>query len=125
MGNIMEMNPYKSPRSKVLANPIREAGPPALWNPDVAGLWSLLFTPTFGSYLLWKNCLEMGDIERSRTAKKWLIVSAVMILPTRFIPFSGFLYIIIWYFFFQKKQAKHVESTWGKNISVKVGQSLC
>jgi len=44
------VNPYAPPAADLEA---RELGAvPALWNPNAAEAWSLLFTPIFGSILL-------------------------------------------------------------------------
>ena len=88
---------------------------PSLWNPNATGLWSILLTPTFGSYLLWKNWAEIGDAEKTRSAKMWLIVSAAMILPSIMTAFIGVVYLIVWHFAFQRKQAQYVQSFWGEN----------
>ena len=112
----MGSNPYDAPRSNVVTEPTQRLDAPSLWNPNAAGLWSMLFTPTFGSYLLWKNWAEIGDAEKTRSAKKWLIVSAAMILPSMMSAvYIGLVYIIVWYFAFQKKQAQYVQSVFGEN----------
>ena len=53
-----ESNPYSPPQSNTVSPPDSPA--PSLWNPDVAGAWSLLFTPIFGSVLLLKNWRAIG-----------------------------------------------------------------
>lgn len=112
----MGSNPYDAPRSNVVTEPTQGVEAPSLWNPNAAGLWSILLTPTFGSYLIWKNWAEIGDAEKERSAKKWLIVSAAMILPSIMSAFFiGLAYLIVWHFAFQKKQAQYVQSFWGEN----------
>ena len=36
---------------------------PGLWNPDVAGVWSVFLTPVFGSVILLLNWETIGDTE--------------------------------------------------------------
>ena len=104
------------PRSNVVTEPTQRLDAPSLWNPTAAGLWSILLTPTFGSYLLWKNWEEIGDAEKARSAKRWMILSAAMILPSIMSAiYVGVVYLIVWHFTFQKKQAQHVQSLWGQN----------
>ena len=111
----MGSNPYDAPRTNVVTEPTQKLDAPSLWNPNAAGLWSILLTPTFGSYLLWKNWAEIADAEKARSAKKWLIVSAALILPTIMSAYIGLVYMFVWYFAFQKNQAQYVQSSWGEN----------
>ena len=73
-------NPYAPPTANVEAGENKAA--PALWNPNAAGAWSLLFTPIFGSFLLLKNWREIGADDKVRSARTWLIVSVVMLVPS-------------------------------------------
>lgn len=41
--------------------PTREAAAIALWNPNAAANWSLLFTPLFGAYLHMLNWRSLGE----------------------------------------------------------------
>lgn len=36
---------------------------PGLWNPDVAGVWSVFLKPVFGSVILLLNWETIGDTE--------------------------------------------------------------
>jgi len=96
----------------------KEESPP-LWNPNAAGMWSLLFTPIFGSILLLKNWQALGDKENISKAKMWLLLSIVMIVPTFLIPMFGLVYIIIWYYAWQSKQTKYIKDRWGKKYNKK------
>ena len=73
-----------------------------------------MFTPVFGSYLVYKNWISIGEAQRIRTAKIWFIVSLIMLLPYMVVPALGMLYIIVWYFGSQRKQTKYVRERWGK-----------
>ncbi len=88
---------------------------PALWNPDVAGVWSIFLTPVFGSIILLRNWQSIGDEEQVKTAKTWLILSIVMLAPAFFIPFLGLVYIVVWYFAWQRHQTKYIQEVWGRN----------
>lgn len=44
---------------------------PALWNPRAAGLWSLLFSWAFGSFLLARNWAALGDGARTKRCMIW------------------------------------------------------
>ena len=112
-----ESNPYSPPQSDTVSPPDSPA--PSLWNPDAAGAWSLLFTPVFGSVLLLKNWRAIGREDKIGTARIWLIISIVMLVVTIFSGGIGFIYIIIWYFAWQKPQTKFVKSQWGKDYPKK------
>ncbi|RSZ57380.1 hypothetical protein HF313_11600 [Massilia atriviolacea] len=43
----------------------------ALWNPDAAACWSLLFTPLFGTYLMIRNWEALGEPKRALHACWW------------------------------------------------------
>ena len=78
----MQDNVYAPPKAN-LEGPFADAGPaPALWNPNAAASWSLLFTPVFGTWLHWRNWLAMGEADRARTARYWFIAAVVVVLAT-------------------------------------------
>lgn len=106
-----QANPYAAPKADVEAPPDGTA--PVLWNPNAAGAWSLLFTPIFGSILLLKNWRAIGLEDKVRSARIWLIASVVMLIPVMLIGFVGLVYIIVWYFAWQKPQATFVRERWG------------
>jgi hypothetical protein len=45
--------------------------PPALWNPNAAAGWSLLFTPAFGAFLHSRNADAMGRHSEAKANKFW------------------------------------------------------
>jgi hypothetical protein len=105
------VNPYAPPAADLEA---RELGAvPALWNPNAAGAWSLLFTPIFGSILLLENWRAIGMDDKVKAARWWLIASALMFIPTMILGAVGFIYLIVWYFAWQKPQARFVTERWG------------
>lgn len=124
----MNTNPYAPPAAHVddVSAPPAEAAPP-LWNPSAAAKWSLLFTPIFGAALHMKNWQALGEQEKAKESKKWLIGSigfSVLILVLGFIlPESktidtafrgaGFGLLITWYFQSAKLQIGYVAARFG------------
>jgi len=110
-----DVNPFEPPKAALDGVAVVAEEAPVLWNPDAAGAWSLLFTPVFGSILVRKNWKAIGDEDRARQETIWLGVSIVMLLATLFTGILGFLYIIVWYFAWQRPQAQFIRERWGKN----------
>jgi hypothetical protein len=91
-----------------------------LWNPHVAALLSLVFTPVFGAWLHHDNAVELGDPRLRRLARMWLgvalaftasglyLVSAGQLAPTSALSASALLsgYTIVWYAFAGHKQSR-------------------
>ncbi len=92
----------------------------AIWNPNAASNWSLIFTPAFGSYLHALNWRALGEQDKSRSAMGWFYFSLAMLVVYIFMGMFiadekaadgaarglGFLYLIIWYFSAARSQAK-------------------
>jgi heme/copper-type cytochrome/quinol oxidase subunit 2 len=106
-------NPFEPPKAS-LDVPVDRDAPP-LWNPDAAGAWSLLFSPIFGSVLVRKNWQALGEPDKARTGTIWLVASVVMFVATLVTGVFGLLYIIVWYFMFQRPQATYVKERWGRD----------
>lgn len=53
--------------------------PPSLWDPEAAALWSLLFTPIFGCFLITKNWTRLGEDSRAKSSMLWLGGSVVLV----------------------------------------------
>lgn len=51
----------------------------ALWRPSAVALWSLVFTPVFGSYLLMRNWQALGQPRAAGMARHWLRASLLML----------------------------------------------
>ncbi len=95
--------------------------PPALWNPNAAAGWSLLFTPAFGAFLHARNADAMGRPGEAKANRVWFYVMiayfAFTLLPIPFIPELFFKLAPIgllggWYFGIGKDQARYVSETW-------------
>lgn len=120
---------YAPPRAHVADVPAgREAAEaPALWNPFAAGCWSLLFTPVFGAFLHMKNWEALGQAERARSSRQWVIACVVffvvLVLAAGVFPDSKFLdkisrpagigLLFAWYFSSGKAQQTYVKERFG------------
>ncbi len=95
---------------------------PSLWNPNSAGLWSLLFTPAFGSYVQMLNWRELGEDKKAQTSQIWFYISlgflALVLISSIFIPeesgdaiirASGLAFLIGWYAANGHQQGKYVK----------------
>ncbi|MBN2266851.1 MAG: zinc-ribbon domain-containing protein [Candidatus Babeliaceae bacterium] len=101
----------------------------AIWNPNAASNWSLIFTPAFGSYLHALNWRTLGEQDRASSAMVWFYFSLVMLVVYIFMGMFiadekaangaarglAFLYLIIWYFSAGRSQAKYVKAKFGKD----------
>jgi uncharacterized membrane protein YdjX (TVP38/TMEM64 family) len=99
---------------------------PALWNPNAAGWWSLLFTPAFGAYLHARNADALGRTEEAKTNGIWFYASLsylVLVLFSVFIPqipeavYRGAAIglLVGWWVSTGKGQAQYVKDVWQKN----------
>lgn len=120
-------NPYAPPQAAV--DDVPEAGPaPALWNPNAAASWSLLFSPIFGALLHMKNWQAMGEPRKAAASKAWALAGVgflVLTLVASFVApesqgvdllgrFGGFVMLIAWYYAIGKSQATLVAARYGK-----------
>jgi len=86
-----------------------------LWNPNLAGIWSFIFSMLFGSYIVSLNWKTLGDEKKAKKAKIWfwagliLFIIAPLLVPNP--PALGFIMLIIWYFASQKPQTKYIKET--------------
>ena len=111
--NLMQQSP---------AQPLDNQGygtAPALWNPEAAGGWSLIFNPVFGSILVLMNWQALKVNDKIRSAQIWLGVSVLMlimlfVLPAPLPSLVGITYLLIWYFSAAKPQAKYIREKWGR-----------
>ena len=104
-----------------------ETRPGAIWNPNAAANWSLLFSPAFGSYLHMLNWRALGESDKAATAKVWFYASLALLIAY---PVIGVLggdtkevngltralglgFLLTWYFTEGRAQAKYVKDKWG------------
>lgn len=119
-------NPYAAPRA-VLKDVGQQEPMPALWNPDAAAKWSLLFSPLFGACLHMLNWRALGDDARAAASKYWMIgIGAFFALlialsaampesrgPDLFGRIGGLALLLTWYFTLGKAQTAHVRERFG------------
>lgn len=92
----------------------------AIWNPNAAANWSILFTPIFGAWLCAKNWLFLGENDKAKASMHWVYGGFLLILLICFIPYSAAVWIslpwlLIWYFLAAKKQINYVKEKLPEN----------
>jgi hypothetical protein len=106
-----------------VTTPIPSDSRPALWNPNAAACWSLIFTPAFGAYLHALNADRLGRADEAKANRVWFNVSlgylgitliSVFIpgIPDAIFNFASIGILLGWYFALGKKQVQHVKETW-------------
>ena len=122
----MAHNPYAPPKSEV-ADVAHGQVSPALWNPNAAANWSLLFSPAFGALVHMKNWQALGETAKASAAKVWaiatLVVLVVVSIATGFLPKNKalqgmsrlvtFAMLLAWYFTSGRGQAAFVKERFG------------
>ena len=124
----METNPYAAPSAAIDATaPVDVA--PALWNPNAAANWSLLFSPAFGAYLQMRNWQALGDEEKAQVSWYWflatiglmfaMVLVSVLLQEThplqKFANRSGIFMLIAWYMASGRLQPAYVKERFGKD----------
>jgi len=121
-------NLYAPPKSKV-DDVGRDGVAPAIWNPNSAANWSLVFTPAFGAYLHMKNWEALGEPAKASVAKVWILVTLLALagitLAAAFLPNPrsldgvsrtvGLVLLLSWYFSSGRSQVGYVKSRYGKD----------
>ena len=124
----MSSNPYAPPKAALRDAVEREAAP-ALWNPNAASNWSLVFSPIFGALLQMKNWQALDEPEKASTSKLWVIANLVLalVLPSAAMVLAatksrvalpqslGFIPLIAWYVGNGRAQAAYVKERFGKD----------
>ena len=122
----MDDSRYAPPKAKVEGAALGSVAAPALWNPNAAVNWSLLFTPIFGTWLHMLNWQALGETERAESAKTWLLLSSLMLVGlnvvgvlVRIVGFAqvtglvSFVLLLTWYFASARAQARWVAERYG------------
>ncbi len=98
--------------------------PPAIWNPQAAAYWSLIFSPAFGAFLHARNADTMGRVDEAKVNRRWAYFLIAYLCFTFitifvFIPIPEGLWDLVpigllfgWYLSVGKKQAMYVRETW-------------
>jgi hypothetical protein len=113
----------------------------AIWNPNAAANWSLLFSPAFGAYLHMRNWHALQEPAKAASAKGWFIASLIMLGVYVVLGFLfpnsktvnaatrglALAYLLVWYFAAARGQVKYVNARfgtsyerrkWGKPLAV-------
>ena len=109
-----QMNPNMTTPSDV-PNP-----PPALWNPNAAACWSLVFSPAFGAFLHARNAEALGRTDEAKANRIVFYITLAffgIILISLFVPtipeglwrIAGLGLLLGWYYGVGKKQADYVK----------------
>jgi hypothetical protein len=97
--------------------------PSAIWNPNAAANWSLVFSPVFGSILIWANLRALGQFEGARRAGNWAIVTLAWMVLVQFIPDSktgetvialaSLTWLLVWYYALARPHIRDVQARFG------------
>ena len=124
-----DINPYSAPSGALQEARATGEEAPALWNPNAAASWSLLFSPVFGAYLQMRNWQALGDSEKAAVSWHWCIgtlvatllaLGLVLVVPdshwsSKLLNRSGLAILLAWYFGNGKLQAAYVKERFGKD----------
>lgn len=112
---------------------------PALWNPNAAASWSLLLTAAFGAWLHAKNWNALGQPGKAEKSMWWVYAGFALFFVAPFLPDQvaaglPIWYLLGWYFFAARPQAKLVKESvgndyerksWIKPIAIGMGAMVC
>lgn len=117
-----EFNPYAPPKAEVSDVP-QQPATIALWNPNAAANWSLLFSPAFGAYLHMLNWRALGEPDKAAASRAWvvgvLLFYLAMSVGVGMFNMSGawqglgLVALIVWYFSGARAQAKYIRERFG------------
>ncbi len=122
-----ENNPYAPPKASVEPVEVRVAAP-ALWNPNAAASWSLLFSPIFGAILHMKNWQALGEAKKAESARAWAMGSLLFFVAVAIVSIAlpdskavdgfgragGIGLLVAWYYANGKAQQGYVLAKFGK-----------
>ena len=118
----MTDNVFAPPKSNLDGAPGPGEQAPPLWNPNAAANWSLLLSAAFGAYLHMKNWQALGEQEKARQSRAWMIavvaILALSIFAGAFLGAGvgnlvGFVLLITWYLTSARAQAAYVKERFG------------
>jgi len=117
-----------------IPTPVADSEPKnAIWNPNAASGWSIVFTPAFGSYLQMLNWKALGQPDKAESSQNWFYASlAILVVYVLMVVFMSnskaaddatrglaFLYFLVWYFSDGRSQGKFVKEKFGSNYPKK------
>jgi hypothetical protein len=106
----------------------------ALWNPNAAALWSIIFTPVFGAYLHALNWRALGDKDRESASMNWVYAGGALLLVLLLIEVVvpgdsnkgdrvsrtlELAFLLAWYFGSARDQVKWVKDELGGSFTRK------
>lgn len=103
------------------AAPAPTGRPPALWNPNAAAGWSLLFSVAFGAFLHARNADAMGRHGEAKANRVWFYVTIaysafslvrIQAIPPVLFSLASTGLLLGWYFALGKEQVRYVKQTW-------------
>ena len=119
----MDDNRYAPPKAIVDDAPGTVEAAPALWNPNAAASWCLLFTPIFGTWLHMKNWTALGQIAKADAARNWLFASVAVLVTSTLVGLFApripgvrllnIAFLIAWYYASAKEQVRYVVGRYG------------
>src|SRR6476469_4014538 len=88
-----------------------------IWSPYVAIFGSILLTPAFGGFLVWRNWLRMNRRRRAMVAAPWFWLGFVIIVllfysRERIVWVIWAVYLVAWIAFSAYPQIRYVHTTW-------------
>ena len=100
---------------------------PELWNPHIAVLLSVFFTPIFGTWIIAKNWEVLELPNRAKKSMIWVLFGIIFLSLNFASPLpTGPFYLLVWYFVSAKAQTKYIKQNyantgydkkaWGKPI---------
>ena len=110
-------------------------GKPTLYNPNVAGILSVFFSPIFGSWCVKRNYEALGLSDKARRSNLWMIISIVYVLLSMVVPglaMGWLVFLIVWYFCENKKQTQYLKENnvayekkrWLKPVLIAIGLQI-
>ncbi len=120
-----------------IAAPFAAGDAPALWNPEAAAAWSLLFSPVFGTWVHLKNWQALGDAGRVRLAWAWLAAAIVVFFTTlgfrlwplfassydadtlQYSQWLPYVFLLAWFFGSAQAQVRTMRARFGEHYARK------
>jgi hypothetical protein len=125
--------PYEAPGDTRPAAEVASPRPAAiavsaLWNPDAAVAWSLLFSPVFGAYVHMHNWHSLGEPQQAARAWRWFRAGVALLalqalsgaLNTRLNDESllmhpaSVLFTLLWYLLAARPQSLLIKARYGR-----------
>ncbi|UOD28076.1 hypothetical protein INH39_21725 [Massilia violaceinigra] len=99
----------------------------ALWNPDAAACWSLLFTPLFGTILVIRNWEALGEPKRAVQACWWFAACLAALILNVYISLlreapnplqtGPIVLLLVWYIAVASPQERFVRERLGTDYA--------